>query len=212
MIVAQEKFTAKEEKLLCNAKSKYERKTFGKWFICQVLKRTERKQKRKVVAKCEQCSKFYLMDIENVTRKHSFQCFDCSKFIHKMSYTATYRTWISMKSRCLNSKKDNYARYGGVGIGVCDRWRNSFECFLQDMGERPHNQTIDRIDPSGDYTKENCRWATIELQNENKKNRVSATHNGETKLLTEWCRILNLSHATLLGRLRRGQAIAQEGV
>lgn len=87
---------------------------------------------------------------------------------HKMTGTPTYRSWFCMKQRCLNPNNHKYESYGGNGIGVCDRWLD-FSNFYEDMGVRPEETTLDRIDNAGDYTPENCRWADIQTQNRNRK-------------------------------------------
>lgn len=81
-----------------------------------------------------------------------------------------FRVWEGMMARCYNTKQTFYSYYGGRGISVCDRWKNSPKAFAEDMGERPSSKhTLDRIDNDGDYTPENCRWATWNDQNRNKR-------------------------------------------
>ena len=96
-----------------------------------------------------------------------------------------YICWSSMIQRCTNQNHESFKRYGGRGIFVCQEWIDSFERFLIDMGERPHGKSIDRIDPNGNYTKENCRWATNKEQSENKRNKRIAVAYGVTRTCKE---------------------------
>ena len=87
--------------------------------------------------------------------------------------SSEYKTWCWMKARCENPKVKCFKNYGGRGIKVCDRWRNSFANFLADMGTRPDGKSIDRIDVNGDYEPSNCRWATNSEQQKNKRKHCS---------------------------------------
>lgn len=80
-----------------------------------------------------------------------------------------YRTWQSMKSRCYDSNTRDYNLYGGRGITVCERWLNSYDDFVADMGVRPEGMTLDRINPDGNYEPGNVRWATPKEQITNRR-------------------------------------------
>lgn len=115
---------------------------------------------------------------------------------HGMSGHPVYFVWKSMIDRCRNPKNKDYRHYGGRGITVCDRWRESFVNFYSDMGDRPSdNHTLDRIDNNLGYNPDNCRWVTFGEQVRNKRNNVYLTWEGETKSAPEWAedpRVLSL--------------------
>jgi len=92
--------------------------------------------------------------------------------LHGMYGTPEYIAWASMIQRCTDKNHKNYKNYGGRGIKVCDRWRNSFIAFYNDMGKRPDNMEIDRKDNNGNYEPENCRWITRLKNSRNKRNNV----------------------------------------
>lgn len=95
----------------------------------------------------------------------------------RRAVSAEYTAWRSMISRCYNPKATSYDIYGGRGVTVCSRWRDSFECFYADMGMKPSPEySLDRIDPNGIYEPKNCRWATKTEQSRNvRKSRANST-------------------------------------
>jgi len=120
--------------------------------------------------------------------------------MNKNAHQPTYQTWRSFRSRCNRTKTWNYDKYGGAGITYNSAW-DSFENFLSDMGERPDDMTLDRIDNSKGYFKENCRWATAAQQQANRKNCLLITHNGITQTSADWSRSLGLSKAAVWQRV-----------
>lgn len=118
---------------------------------------------------------------------------------------AEYRIWAEVKTRCYNAKRPMYKHYGGRGIAMCDRWRNSYEAFFEDMGRRPSDKhSIDRIDNDGNYEPGNCRWVLVAVQAANKRNNRHITIDSETKHLAEWCRHFGISTRTFHNRVFAG--------
>ena len=118
----------------------------------------------------------------------------------KKAMSPTYNSWVGMRRRCTNESNDNYADYGGRGIDYDERW-DTFSLFLEDMGERPSDMTLDRIDSDGNYTKDNCRWATSREQLLNRRNTPMVTHNGVTMPFRDLVDSSEFSYATLWKRL-----------
>jgi hypothetical protein len=121
---------------------------------------------------------------------------------HGMSSSGTYKTWAGMMQRCTNKKNLSYANYGGRGIQVCERW-HSFENFLADMGERPQGMSIERVNNDGSYEPSNCRWASRQEQNENRRNAFSWVIDGVTYgNLADPARVYGVSKTAIMGWCR----------
>jgi hypothetical protein len=104
---------------------------------------------------------------------------------HGMSFSREYRSWESMLNRCEKPTDREYPMWGGRGIKVCERWHD-FNNFYADMGKRPPNTTLDRIDNNGNYEPSNCRWANAKTQANNRRSNTLITFNGKTQTLQQW--------------------------
>lgn len=127
---------------------------------------------------------------------------------HGMKGSRIYRIWNGMKDRCHNLRSKDYGRYGGRGVYVCEAWRKSFEKFYGDMGEPPtSHHSLDRVDNSGPYCKENCRWATAVEQANNRRNSLVIEFEGRSMTAAEWDRELGRLRGTTAKRFRKGWSI-----
>ena len=114
--------------------------------------------------------------------------------------TKTYSTWLAMRQRCENPQHASYAQYGGRGITVSSEWQ-TFEAFLADMGEKPNNTSLDRIDNSKGYFKLNCRWATRHEQQANISSNVHVIYQGKPFIIATLARHLGVNWMTLKYRI-----------
>lgn len=112
----------------------------------------------------------------------------------------TYNTWRKMIDRCTNKNHKAYHHYGGRGIKIHEEWF-TFLNFLNDMGERPINKTLDRIDNNGNYEPSNCRWATKKQQSRNTRTVKKLLFNNIERPLTEWAEIVGINASTINSRL-----------
>lgn len=134
---------------------------------------------------------------QSVLSGNSSSC-GCRKFTHAMSKSVEYKTWQAMKARCTNSKNKSYIDYGARGIKVCDRWLESFENFYSDMGDKPAGDySLDRVDNDLDYSPDNCRWATRDEQNRNKRCNKQVTVNDVVMLVSEYADQINTPRTTV---------------
>jgi hypothetical protein len=120
----------------------------------------------------------------------------------------TWSSWSAMRDRCRRSGHSHYARYGGRGVRVCERWER-FSAFLEDMGSRPEGMTLDRWpNRDGDYEPGNVRWATPRDQCRNNGKNRFLTHSGETRCIAEWAERTGIGHGTIRERLKRGWSVS----
>lgn len=126
---------------------------------------------------------------------------------HGKTRTREYNIWVGMKQRCTNPANPRYAEWGGRGIQICERWLNSFENFLADMGPCPERFSIDRINNNGNYEPPNCRWASGSEQQLNNRGTRKETAFGKTLSLVEWAREIGVDPSTISRALRRGESV-----
>lgn len=124
-----------------------------------------------------------------------------------------YRIWKAMKSRCYSPSNKKTGYYQKENINVCDRWRNSFENFLEDMGKIPGDEySIERIDYAKDYCPENCKWIKFSEQSKNRRTIKLYTYNGKTMILKDWAKYFNINYNTLHKRLTRYNLSFEEAI
>lgn len=127
---------------------------------------------------------------------------------HGMTNTNEYRTWVRIRQRCYNQRLSIYKDYGGRGITVCERWRNSFDLFYADMGQRPSGKSsIQRIDNDGPYAPDNCKWSEPKEQASNRRRAIRVVFEGRVMGLKEVSALTGISYQTLFWRHTRSKPL-----
>lgn len=184
-------------------------KTFGRW---TVLERADNAKggSARWLCRCS-CGTEGTIISGKLNNGHSTSCGckrrDVSAVVHathRKTATPVYKSWAGMRARCENPNNQDYSSYGGRGITVDPRWRDSFEVFYADMGDPPPGTSIDRVDNDLGYFPGNTRWATPIEQANNKRNNVLLSFDGRVQSLAEWARETGIWYYTLRKRLRMG--------
>lgn len=127
-------------------------------------------------------------------------------YSHGCAKTPIYFVYYNMIDRCHYPKDHKYRLYGARGIKVCDEWRNNKNKFFEWAFAHGYKKglSLDRIDNDGDYTPENCRWATVKQQANNRRTNHVVCINGEKHTITEWANISGVHKSTIRERILRG--------
>ena len=184
-------------------------KRFGS--LTAVLRLDERTSDGKVqyLCKCD-CGNTKVATATNLNtgRAKSCGCQSWKKKYKPFSFKddmRIYSVWYDIKRRCEDDRRDDYERYGGRGIAVCEEWHDfqNFLDWVKDNGYRK-GLTIDRIDNNKGYSPNNCRLVDQKGQANNKRNNHLITLKGVTKTMAEWARELEIPYTTIRARQRRG--------
>lgn len=185
--------------------------TFGRWTVISGPDKN-----RYCSCKC-QCGVEKLVQVRTLMNGESTSCGCRRREVSRMRQlkhgescrgtpvSKEYRAWRHIQERCYTKSCADYPRYGGRGITVCERWRNSFEAFLEDMGRAPaRNLTIERLNNNGNYEPGNCIWATRTQQARNTRRNRFLTLGGKRLPISEWAVLYGIRPSVILQRLKLG--------
>lgn len=124
---------------------------------------------------------------------------------HGLESTRLYDIWRDMRLRCYDERNISYNRYGGMGITICDEWKEDVKAFYDWAMANGYNDglTIERIDNDGNYSTDNCRWATVKEQANNRRSNVLVTHNGKTQTMKEWANEVGIPYKVVWARMQK---------
>jgi hypothetical protein len=178
---------------------------FGRLTVVIPHLKVEGEPKPMVIVRCDCGSPLKEVRKGHVANGAIASC-GCNRGFHTHGGTNTpeYRVWKAMRQRCHSPNSRMFRFYGAKGVTVCDRWRNSFQNFIDDMGERPSPQhSIERVDVELGYCPENCTWATREEQDRNRRDNVFVVYEGQRMVLTDAAEASGIPFNTLRARLER---------
>lgn len=187
---------------------------FGRYVVISNSSIRTKAKKQMVYCRCD-CGTERLVTVGNLRSGISESC-GCLKSEktrlrrtkHGLSQTTMYLRYRGMIRRCYMLGSPEFHNYGARGIKVCARWLESVENYIQDMGQPPFEwASVDRIDNSGDYCKDNCRWASKKEQSLNRRTTNFIEFNGETLCVSDWAKKIGLSNGGLRNRLLRGMSV-----
>ena len=153
------------------------------------------------------CGKKQVIDIFTLKYNRSRSCKSCMPHHkkHGLSYDRIYRVFYGMRDRCYNPNNIGYKHYGARGITICNEWLNNVDSFAKWATENGYNEklTIDRIDYDKGYSPENCRWADISTQANNKRNNHMINFDGQKYTISQFCKKFNLPEQRIRQRINR---------
>lgn len=180
---------------------------FNRLIIVSYAKRKSGYERKMTICLCD-CGKSLTVDESSIISGNTKSCGCLKTEVNKKrgdgrNKTALYRVYYSMIGRCNNKNDKNYKNYGARGIKVCDEWLNSFDVFRDWAIKNGYikGRSIDRFpDNNGNYHPANCRFVSMKINSNNKRNTIMLTYNGETKPLTQWAEITGIKESTLRNR------------
>lgn len=180
-----------------------------------VMSEAARRGKQHFNVICD-CGKEAVVSVTNLKSGHTKSCGCLHKEAltkprtHGMSKTSEYKSYHKMLERCYNPNDINYKNYGGRGIVVCERWRESFENFFTDLGKKPTpKHSLERSKTDGNYEPSNCRWATRLEQNRNRRRHAWFEYNGIKLIREDWAKVFQVAPSQINLQIKRGKTFNQ---
>ena len=194
---------------------------FGKWTAIRPTGEKTKNGTNIWLCECE-CGNVGFVSINNLRSGSSKSCGCISKermsrlnYKHGGKNERLYMVWSTMLRRCRDTKTKDFENYGGRGITVCDEWKDysMFKAWAlangYDPNAKPQECTIDRIDGTKGYSPDNCRWVSAKVQQNNRRDNVLLTYNGETQMCAQWNRECGFSKNLVDSRIKRGWTVEE---